>query len=83
MKFLDEKEVAKKIKVSRSMLNFQRKNGLIPFTTIKGRIKYKLSDLEKYKNNYHKYKFSIYKEKNPNYVSPPSNWRYKTQGKTL
>jgi len=76
MEYLTEKEVVEKIHISRSSLYAQRKKGTgIPYTKIKGKIKYSLADLEKYKNNYHAYKFAVLKKKYPDYIEPPYNWR--------
>ena len=78
MKYLTEKEVVEKIHISRSGLGTQRKRGTgIPYTKIKGKIKYRSSDLEKYGSNYHAYKLAVLKKKYPDYIEPPRNWKKK------
>tara|TARA_R100001244_G_scaffold10889_1_gene13022 strand:- start:265 stop:510 length:246 start_codon:yes stop_codon:yes gene_type:complete len=78
MEYLTEKEVVEKIHISRSSLGTQRKRGTgIPYTKIKGKIKYRSSDLEKYGSNYYAYKFAVLKKKYPDYIEPPNNWRKK------
>ena len=60
MKYLTSKMVEEKIGLSCSALNAQRKRGTgIPYTKIKGKIRYRLNDLKKYKNNYHAYVFKV------------------------
>ena len=78
MDYLTEKEVVEKIHISRSGLYAQRKKGTgIPYTKIKGKIRYRPADLEKYENNYHAYKSAVLKKKYPDYIEPPYNWRKK------
>ena len=76
MEYLTEKEVVEKIHISRKSLYAQRKKGTgIPYTKIKGKIRYRSADLEKYENNYHAYKSAVLKKKYPDYIEPPYNWR--------
>jgi len=78
MDYLTEKEVVEKIHISRSGLYAQRKKGTgIPYTKIKGRIRYRPADLEKYGSDYHAYKSAVLKKKYPDYIEPPYNWRKK------
>ena len=78
MEYLTSKMVEEKIGLSCSALNAQRKRGTgIPYTKIKGKIRYRSADLEKYENNYHAYKFAVLKKKYPDYIEPPYNWRKK------
>ena len=76
MEYLTSKMVEEKIGLSCSALNAQRKRGTgIPYTKIKGKIRYRPADLEKYENNYHAYKSAVLKKKYPDYIEPPHNWR--------
>ena len=76
MEYLTEKEVVEKIHISYSGLYAQRKKGTgIPYTKIKGKIRYRPADLEKYENDYHAYKLAVLKKKYPDYIEPPYNWR--------
>jgi|TARA_Y100000296_G_scaffold39171_1_gene45264 transposase-like protein len=78
MEYLTEKEVVEKIHITRNSLHAQRKKGTgIPYTKIKGRIRYRAADLEKYGNSFHAYKLAVLKKKYPDYIEPPNNWRKK------
>ena len=76
MEYLTDKEVVEKIHISRSSLGTQRKRGAgIPYTKIKGKIRYRAADLEKYGSDYYAYKLAVLKKKYPDYIEPPNNWR--------
>ena len=76
MKYLTSKMVEEKIGLSCSALNAQRKRGTgIPYTKIKGKIRYRAADLEKYGSDYYAYKLAVLKKKYPDYIEPPHNWR--------